>query len=61
MSTATISGDWTARVAAITWPRVGAERDAQGWAILPELLCATQCAAIAARYAADEGFFAAVS
>ena len=56
MSTATTSGDWTARVAAINWPRVGADLDAQGWAILPELLCATQCSAIAARYAVDDGF-----
>ena len=56
MSAATTSGDWMARVAAVNWSRVGADLDAQGWAVLPELLSATQCSAIAARYAADEGF-----
>ena len=50
------SGDWNDRVAVTNWARVGADLDAQGWSILPQLLSATQCATTAARYAADVGF-----
>jgi len=56
VSAAATSCDWNARVAAIDWPRVGAELDAQGWAVLPQLLSATQCASIAGLYTADEVF-----
>ncbi|MEA1015025.1 2OG-Fe(II) oxygenase [Sphingosinicella sp. LY1275] len=38
------------------WPRIEADLDAQGWAVLPALLSAQQCAAMAALYDADERF-----
>ena len=44
------------RADAIDWPRVSADLDAQGWAILPKLLDPAECEAIAGLYGRDEGF-----
>lgn len=44
------------RIAAADWPRVAAELDAQGWAILPGLLSAAEADAIAGLYDREEGF-----
>ncbi len=44
------------RVAAIDWPRVGTDLDAQGWAILPRLLQSAEADAIAALYGREDGF-----
>ena len=41
------------RVAAIDWPRISAELDAQGAAVAPHLLAPDECRALAARYAGD--------
>jgi len=38
------------------WPRIEADLDAQGWAVLPALLSADQCSAIAALYDEDGRF-----
>jgi hypothetical protein len=38
------------------WPRIEADLDAQGWAVLPALLSADQCSAIAALYDEDSRF-----
>jgi uncharacterized protein len=46
----------TNRARAIDWPRVESELDAQGWAMLPDLLTEPECAAIAQLYAREEGF-----
>lgn len=40
----------------IDWPRIEADLDAQGWAVIPALLSAEQCAAMAALYSADDRF-----
>ncbi|WP_407352529.1 2OG-Fe(II) oxygenase [Luteimonas sp. R10] len=40
----------------IDWPAVAAGLDARGWSILPRLLTAAQCDAIAGLYDRDEGF-----
>ncbi len=44
------------RAQAIDWPRVHADLDAQGWAILPKLLTEAQCASLAGLYALEAGF-----
>jgi hypothetical protein len=44
------------RVDTIDWPRVAAELDAQGWAILPNLLTPAEADAIAGLYGREEGF-----
>jgi hypothetical protein len=44
------------RVATLDWPRVGAELDAQGWAVLPRLLPPPDCAALAGLYDTDGPF-----
>jgi uncharacterized protein len=44
------------RLAAIDWPRIHDELDADGAAILAELLTRAECEALAARYADDTGF-----
>lgn len=44
------------RRAAIDWQRACASLDAEGWAVLPQLLSATECNATANLYARDEGF-----
>jgi hypothetical protein len=46
----------TDRVAAIAWPRVFAELDAQGAALAPHLLTRTECDDLAALYADDDRF-----
>jgi hypothetical protein len=38
------------------WPRIGAELDEQGWALLPGLLADPDCDRIAALYTCEEGF-----
>ena len=40
----------------IDWPRIEADLDAQGWAVLPALLSTEQCTAMAALYDADDRF-----
>ena len=45
------------RVAAIDWPRVGADLDAQGAAIIAHLLTADECKQLAALYRDDERTF----
>ena len=40
----------SARIAAVDWPRAGEELDARGYAVLPGLLSADECTALAARY-----------
>ncbi|WP_293347084.1 2OG-Fe(II) oxygenase [Phenylobacterium sp.] len=44
------------RIEAVDWPRVSAELDGQGWAILPKLLDAAEADAIAGLYAREAGF-----
>ncbi|MDR3537648.1 MAG: 2OG-Fe(II) oxygenase [Acetobacteraceae bacterium] len=44
------------RIKAIDWPVVSTELDAQGWAVLPELLGDTDCDAVAGLYAQDQRF-----
>jgi hypothetical protein len=43
-------------VDAIDWPRVSADLDAQGWAILPNLLSPVEADAVAGLYGREEGF-----
>jgi hypothetical protein len=45
-----------ARTDAIDWPRVSADLDAQGWAVLPRLLSGAECEATAGLYDRGEGF-----
>ena len=45
-----------ARVDAVTWTRVHADLDAQGWAVVPKLLTADEADAIAGLYPQDRGF-----
>ena len=40
----------------IDWPSVSEELDAQGWAVMPKLLSAKECDAVASLYPKDEGF-----
>jgi uncharacterized protein len=44
------------RIDGVDWPRVSTELDAQGWAILPNLLSPAEADAIAGLYSQDEGF-----
>jgi len=44
------------RVDTIDWARVSTDLDAQGWAILPELLTAAECEAVAGLYGRGDGF-----
>jgi uncharacterized protein len=46
----------SARVRALDWPRIAADLDAQGCAILPSLLASAECQALAASYGAEERF-----
>ena len=50
------SADIAARVDAIDWPRVEGELDAQGCAVLKQLLAGDECAALAALYPEDVHF-----
>jgi hypothetical protein len=47
----------TERVAAVDWPRVGADLDAQGAAVIPQVLTADECAQLAALYRDDDRMF----
>jgi hypothetical protein len=44
------------RLAAVDWARVAGELDGQGWALLPGLLSAADCEAMAARYGDSPAF-----
>ena len=44
------------RIAAIDWRAVQAALDAEGWAVVPAMLAAEECDALAARYDAADGF-----
>ncbi|MGE0151850.1 MAG: 2OG-Fe(II) oxygenase [Reyranellaceae bacterium] len=48
--------DAQARAAGIDWPRVAAALDAEGHAVLPGLLSAAECRALAALYRSEDGF-----
>jgi hypothetical protein len=61
MSTATQTQDADAvnidrRVSDYDWPPIAQHLDAHGWALLPQLLTASECAAIAGLYADDRHF-----
>jgi uncharacterized protein len=56
MSTVTKSRAVDDVVDAIDWRAASADLDAQGWAVLPKLLAAQQCDAIADLYDKDKGF-----
>jgi uncharacterized protein len=56
MSIATKSREASRHAASIDWSTVEADLDAQGWAILPKLLAAQECDAIARLYDKGEGF-----
>ena len=45
-----------ARLAATDWDAIGNDLDAQGWALLPGLICDADCDGIAALYVGDAGF-----
>lgn len=49
-------GSIARRIEAVDWPRVSAELDGQGWAILPKLLDPAEADAIAGLYAREAGF-----
>ena len=44
------------RLDAVDWPRVSADLDAQGWAIMPKLLSHAEADTLAGLYKQDEGF-----
>jgi hypothetical protein len=44
------------RIAALDWPRIAADLDDHGCAIVPSMLEPGECAALAGAYARDEGF-----
>jgi uncharacterized protein len=44
------------RAEAVDWPRLAADLDAQGWAVIPKLLGEQECDSTAAMYAQDQGF-----
>lgn len=44
------------RIAQIDWPRVAADLDSDGWALLDRLLTAAECDSLAALYPQDEHF-----
>jgi hypothetical protein len=48
--------DIAGKVAALDWPRVAADLDAQGCAVVGPLLSASECAALAALYPQEQGF-----
>lgn len=55
--TATASGpDFASRVNALDWPRIGADLDQQGWAMLGRLLAPEECDALAGLYDDDGNF-----
>jgi uncharacterized protein len=44
------------RLEAIDWPAISSDLDAQGWVVMPKLLSAKECEAVASLYQSDEGF-----
>jgi hypothetical protein len=52
-STARQPNEASSRTHAIDWSAVSADLDAQGWAVMPKLLSANECDAVAGRY--DQG------
>ena len=56
MLTAAAADSPAQRVAALDWRALGAELDAQGSAVIPQLLSAPECRALAASYAQDRLF-----
>jgi hypothetical protein len=48
--------DVAPRVGTVDWSAVSADLDAQGWAVLPKLLRADECDAVAARFDQDADF-----
>jgi hypothetical protein len=51
-----VSGTLPSRIAALDWPRIGADLDAHGCTVAGPLLAAEECAALAARYDDDTLF-----
>ncbi len=45
------------RIGAIDWPAITAALDAQGWAVIPELLAGAQCDSMAALYVGNDQAF----
>lgn len=56
MSTARQPQQARRRVEAIDWSAVSADLDAQGWSVLPKLLSAHECDALAGRFERDADF-----
>lgn len=56
MTTATESPEEVCRLEAIDWSTVSADLNAEGWAVLPNLISDHECDAIAGRYDHAEGF-----
>jgi hypothetical protein len=61
MSTATMNiaakaHEAGSRAGPIDWPTASADLDAQGWSVLPKLLCAHECDALAGRFDREEDF-----
>lgn len=56
MTTATESPEEVCRLEAIDWSTVFADLNAEGWAVLPNLISGDACDAIAGRYDHAEGF-----
>ena len=56
MNIATKAHEAGSRVRPIDWPRVSADLDAQGWSVLPKLLSAHECDALAGRFNREEDF-----
>ncbi len=56
MSVATKPREASSRVETIDWSTVSADLDAQGWAVMPELLSGEECDAIAGLYEKGNGF-----
>jgi hypothetical protein len=56
MDIATTLREVTSHVSTIDWSTVSADLDAQGWAVLPKLLSAHECDAVAGRFDREEEF-----
>ena len=56
MSTATKTRNASDHAKAIDWSAVSTDLDVQGWAILPKLLSAKECEAVAGLYGEEHGF-----
>ncbi len=44
------------RIAAVDWPAIASDLNAQGWAVIPALLAGPECNALAAMYGGDDTF-----